>query len=239
MGRLLPLLAVLAVAALACESDDLVSADIVSTVPWSGPGAETENYRVLDDDGDEAGSLEMTIEPAGSGEVRLGQAFDFPANGFTNDAAVVADAETLQPRSARFEIRGPEGDLTCEAEYGESEVTVHRVGEDGERSDTLDVPQFAYDSWSDLFVWRTLEFSEGYEVEYTDILSCTLDRTQKLGVKLKVKERKELTVPAGDFETWHLEISSGGGDQDAWYTADDERRLVRYDNGSEVFELVE
>jgi hypothetical protein len=227
----------------ACTSQDLKSTDIVSQIPWSGPAGVSDSYRVLDDDETEVGTLEMTIQAAGpdltTGEVILGQFFDFPDKGFTNEASVVADAQTLQPISTRFQIIGPEGDLTCTAEYEDSQVTVERVGEDDTRTDTLDVPAISYDSWSDLFLWRTIEFTEGYSVEYTDILSCTLDRTQKLGVTLTVKEREEITVPAGDFDTWRLEIDSGGGTQTAWYTADDAHRLVRYDNGREVFELTD
>jgi len=232
--RLLLPLALLA--GFACTTSDLVSNDIVAGMPWVGP--ETSKYRVLDDD-KEVGTLRMTIEEEGGDSLRLGQAFDFPDKGFVNKATVVVDAASLQPQSTSYRIEGPEGNLQCDAEYDGSKATVHRVGEDGARTDELDVPRVAYDSWSDLLLWRTIEFSNGYSVEYTDILSCTLDRTQKLGVKLTVKDREEVTVPAGTFEAWRLEVDSGGETQKAWFTTDAERRLVKYDNGRQVFELVE
>ncbi len=219
----------------ACTTNGLVSNDIVANIPWDGP--ETSLYRVLDDDDKEVGTLTMTIEEEGSDALTLGQFFDFPDRAFTNEASVVAHADSLQPISASYRIKGPEGDLQCDAEYARSTVTVDRVGEDGERTDELDIPRVAYDSWSDLFLWRTIEFSKGYSVEYTDILSCTLDRTQKLGVTLTVKDREDIAVPAGNFETWRLEIDSGGKTQKAWFTTDKEHRLVKYDNGRETFEL--
>jgi hypothetical protein len=218
----------------ACTSQDLKSTDIVEEIPWSVP--EEAVYRVLDDEDEEVGTLTMTIEPDDDG-LFLRQFFDFPDAGFTNDASVLVDPEDLHPISVSFQIQGPEGDLMCAAAYTDGEVTVERVGEDDTRTDTLDVPAIAYDSWSDLFLWRTIAFAEDYTVEYTDILSCTLDRTQKLGVTLTVGEREEIEVPAGSFETWRLEIESGGAEQTAWYTTDRDRRLVRYDNGREVFEL--
>ncbi|MEO7666012.1 MAG: hypothetical protein ABIU97_03160 [Dehalococcoidia bacterium] len=236
--RRLILLAVLGLTLLsACESQSLTSTDIVEDIPWSPP--ESDNYRVLDDSGDEVGTLTTTIESADNGALSLRQDFDFPDAGFVNSAEVIVDEDSVQPRSVSFQIQGPEGDLMCGAAYVDGKVIAERVGEDETRTDELAVPQIAYDSWSDLFLWRTIAFAEGYSVEYTDILSCTLDRTQKLGVTLKVAEREEIEVPAGTFETWRLEIESGGAGQTAWYATDESRRLIKYDNGREVFELTE
>ena len=181
--RRLILLAVLGLVLLsACESQSLTSTDIVEDIPWSPPAFD--NYRVLDDSGDEVGTLTTTIESADNGALSLRQDFDFPDAGFTNAAEVIVDEDSVQPRSVSFQIQGPEGDLMCGAAYVDGKVIAERVGEDETRTDELAVPQIAYDSWSDLFLWRTIAFAEGYSVEYTDILSCTLDRTQKLGVTL-------------------------------------------------------
>lgn len=238
MRRLLALSTLAALAFAACTSEDsLTSAAIVGEIPWRGP--ETEEYRVLDSDDDPVGTLELSIEEEGAGAWRFSQSFDFPDRGFTNDAEVVVDGATLQPESSSFVIEGPEGDFDCEAEYTTGRVNMHRIGEDGERDDTLTIPNIAYDSWGDLFVWRTIEFAEGYEKEYTDILACTLSRPDKIGVSLKIEEREEIDVPAGTFETWHLEIDSGGETQHAWYTTNDAHILVKYDNGETTFELTD
>jgi hypothetical protein len=45
-------------------------------------------------------------------------------------------------------------------------------------------------------------------------------------------------VPAGTFEAWRLEIRSEDGSQEAWYADTATRPLVRYDNGSLMFELL-
>jgi len=233
----LPSLALLALAAVGCEAgSSLTSNDIVSTIPWEVP--EVRHYRVLDDEDEEVGTLDMSIEEQGPGNVRLTQYFDFPEAGFINEAVVIADAGTLEPLNTSFDIEGPDGNLSCDASYTGAEVVVDRRGEDGERTDDLDVPAFAYDSWSDLFLWRTIAFSPGYDERYTDILACTLDRTQKIGVGLEVVDEEEVTVPAGTFEAWKLEIDSGGANQRAWFAKDDVLTLVKYDNGRETFELL-
>lgn len=231
--------AVLAVLAFAgCETtQSLTSNDIVDTIPWEA--GETTEYRVLDKDNanEEVGTLEMSVTEVSGGRVKLTQAFDFPGEGFTNLAEVVASADELIPSSSHFRIDGPDGTLDCEASYADASVSVHRVGEDGERTDEIDVPQIAYDSWADLFLWRTIPFTPGLDLEYTDILACTLDRTQRLGIELDVKDKENVTVPAGTFEAWEVEVKSGGQTQKAWYSTGDSHIMVKYDNGSEIFEL--
>ena len=222
----------------ACETtQSLTSNDVVDTIPWEI--GETTEYRVLDkdDDKEEVGAMVMSIEEASQGQVLLTQAFDFPERGFTNLAEVVASADELIPSSSHFRIDGPDGVLDCQASYSDTDVTVNRVGEDDERTDTIDIPQISYDSWADLFLWRTIPFASDLDLEYTDVLACTLDRTQRLGVELNVQERQEVTVPAGTFESWHIEIDSGGQTQDAWYSTDSTHFLVKYDNDDVVFEL--
>ncbi|MEX0681949.1 MAG: DUF3108 domain-containing protein [Dehalococcoidia bacterium] len=221
----------------ACSGgDSVVSRDVVDQIPW--PETETATYRVLNDDAKEVGTMVLTVEPGEEGETVLRQHFDFPETGFTNDAEVVVDSAELQPRSSRFQIDGPEGVLDCEATYEGSEVKVHRVGEDGARDDTLDVPSVAHDSWSDLFVWRTITFSQGFDTAYTDMLSCVLAKPQRLEIKLDVTGSEEVEVPFGTFEAWRVEIEAGR-DQKAWFTTDDAHILVRYDNGEQVFELTD
>ena len=236
----LPLLALLAFAAACSGDDNIESNDIVTDIPdWSAPGVW--HYQVTDNDNDDevVGTLEMTVEVGDNNTTTFRQYFEFPDRDFINAATVVVDSETLQPQSTDFLIHGPEGNLACGAEYGTGEVNVHRVGEDGERDDSVDVPHNYYDSWSDLFVWRTLDFSEDFEIDYADVLSCTLDRTQLIGVGLEVTDIEEIEVPAGTYEAWHLRIDSGGETQDAWYTTDDSHTLIRYDNGEITFELTD
>lgn len=223
--------------ATACAgTEEITSRNIIKTIPWDVP--ETTKYRVLDEDDKEAGTANFKIETAEAG-VRLTQHFDFPSRGFINDAQVVADAQTLEPVTTRFVIDGPDGRFTCEAAYDSGTVTVHRSGQDGERDDTLDLPEVFYDSWTDLFLWRTIDFSEDFETEYGDTLACTLDRTQKQNITLKVLQQESITTPLGTYETWHLEIESGGKTQDAWYTIDALHLLVKYDNGEQTFEIIQ
>jgi len=230
------LLALLLIATACAGTETITSRNIITAIPWDVP--ETTKYRVLDKDDLEVGTATFKIETAETG-LHFTQHYDFPSRAFVNDAQVVADAQTLEPVTTRYVIDGPDGRITCEAAYASGKVTVHRTGQDTERDDTLDLPDVFYDSWTDLFLWRTIDYSEGFETEYGDILACTLDRTQKQNITLKVLQQESITTPLGRYDTWHLEIESGGKTQDAWYTIDPLHLLVKYDNGEQTFELIQ
>jgi hypothetical protein len=49
-------------------------------------------------------------------------------------------------------------------------------------------------------------------------------------VTIRVAEREDITVPAGTFQAWRLEIESSPGDVVAWIADTTERQLLRYEN---------
>ena len=220
---------------LACGGETIVLSgrDVVSTIPWTPP--ETARYRLLD--GDKVrGSGVLSIEAEGDTLI-FRQRFEFPDQEITDDISVLTDALSLRPRSVERVIDGPEGERRCQVEYAGGVAIVEQRSEKDERTDRLGVPARSYDSWSDLFLWRTLAFAADYEATYSDILTCSLAKPQLLSVALKVKGVETVSVPAGTFQAWRLEIRSGGRTQKAWYADDAARTLVRYDNGDLVFEL--
>ena len=237
--RWLLLILMPAVLLVACSDDsgELVARDIVSEIPWTATG-EKATYRLLQ--GDEVkgtGVLAIGSPIEGGGPLRLQQSFEIPEENITDEVSVSVDFETLRPLAVARVIDGPEGKRECQASYSERRVVIDQKAGQDERKDELDVPAEHYESWSDLFLWRTIEFFEGNEVKYVDVLSCSLAKPDLLSIVLKVKEIEEVTVPAGTFQAWRLEIRSGGRTQKAWYADDARRTLVRYDNGDLVFEL--
>ncbi len=226
----------LVLGAISCSgggSSTLSGSDVLGPIPWAVP--ETATYRLMDGK-DEIGSGVLTIGQQGQ-NLLFSQKFEIPKERITDEVAVVADAGTLAPASVTRRISGPEGDRTCQATYQGRTVTVEQKSKESQRTDRLDVPVRSYDTWTDLFLWRTLAFEAGFEARYSDVLTCSLAKPDVLSVVLKVKKRETVEVPAGRFEAWKLEIRSGGGTQKAWYEVNPPHRLVRYDNGQLVFEL--
>jgi hypothetical protein len=224
---------VVALAACSAEQAEPSDRDVVSQIPWAAP--ETARYRLLQGE-DVRGSGVLTIRSQ-DGAVALAQSFQFPDQEITDDVIVLADPATLNPQRTERVIDGPEGERICEAEYADNTVTVDQRAEDAERTDEFAIPARRYDTWLDLFLWRTIEFRMGFEIVYSDVLTCSLSQPEVLIVGLEVKGLDEISVPAGRFQAWRVEIRSGGHTQKAWYAEDPVRTLLRYDNGDLVFEL--
>jgi len=140
-------------ALLACteDSEPLVANEIVSGIPWGE--SEVTTYRVTQDDIE--GECVLSIEEDGA-NVSLAQACE--GEGFTDVVSFVADAGTLRPVTTHRRITGPDGEVTCEAAYDGSSVTVRWISPDDERENDLAVPEPCYDTWGDLFLWRTIAF---------------------------------------------------------------------------------
>lgn len=229
-GALLLLALVVLAAACADGSRDLVGHEVVKQVPWTGP--ETARYRVTQ--GDLEGTGVLSIEPR-DGELLLRQ--EFQGGEFRDRVSAVVDAATMRPRRVSRVIEGPDGTRECRGDYEGGVVVVEdRSGEDV-RTDELDVPSPSYDSWTDIFLWRTVQFVPGFEVSYVDVRACKLAKPELISVTLKVVGREEVEVPAGTFQTWRVEIRTGGRTQKAWFADLPEKTLVRYDNGFQLFEL--
>ena len=221
--------------AAACSDDSspvIGNTEVVSQIPWVGP--EVARYHITQDDVEGTGIL---VLEESDGVLVLSQSFDVPEEGVTDTIVVEVDPDTIRPLTVSRVIDGPDGVRICDATYTTSSVTIDQVGEDEGRTDVLDVPDQSFDTWADLFLWRTLDFRLGLKVSYRDVLSCSLAKPEVLTVGLIVKGFETITVPAGTYDTWRLEIDSGGGTQDAWFADDVSRVLVKYDNDLQVWEL--
>ncbi len=234
------LLAPILLALVACAGDDgaTIAGDgvLLSDIPWSVP--EKTSYRLYSDN-EEIGSAELAIEAGQQGADRFVQRFEFPGRQISDEVGVDANAATLAPAAATRVVNSPDGRRTWDVTYGASTVTVLQEDADDERTDTIDIPRTSYDTWTDLFLWRTIDFKEGYEVKYEAVVTADFAKPDVISIVLKVTGLETVTVPAGTFEAWRLEIRSGGRTQKAWIANDEQRTLVRYDNTGLVFELEE
>ena len=218
----------------ACSTgdSDRPTSDIVSTIPW--PAQEEATYRLLEDD-EVIGSAILSTTVEGE-RLLMDFVFNFPDRGFRDEVAAVVDSKTLKPISVERVLSGPEGDRAWSVSYTSSSAVVLQKSEDDERTDTLALPVHAYDSWTDLLLWRTIDFKEGLEARYNDVATAIF-RPARETVSLEVKELTQVEVPAGSFSAWRLNFRTNGPEHSAWYGTGEGRPLVRYDNGDLIFEL--
>lgn len=224
--------------AIACAPrEELITQDIVTTIPW--PDNEEAHYTLFDRTGEEQlGSGILSAERQGDRytlELRYAGEGDTASD--TDDATLLVNAQTLKPISLERQLVQDDEQAGLRAEYDDVEgvVNITEVKDNGdERLVPLRVKEHHYDNDSSLFLWRTIDFQEGYVAHYRTVI--TGNRTQ-IVVTLAVKRKEQITVPAGTFETWRVEIHAGDVHQVAWVADTPQRPLVQYDNSRQLFRL--
>jgi len=97
------------------------------------------------------------------------------------------------------------------------------------------VPDFAYDNDTSLFLWRSLPYEVGWEGTYITIIT---NRRSRQRVHLAAVRREIVSIAAGQFSAWRLEIRTSNARQIAWYADTPRHELLRYDNDRGlIFEL--
>lgn len=207
--------------------------DIVDSIPW--PDEERAEYVLVDrGSGEEEGRGVLSVTRQ-DGQFELSLRFE---NGEASDESMVlVDATTAKPISVRRELIDPNQQVIITGEYDvdESVITITETRNDEEpRTIPLRLEENYYDNDSSLFLWRTIPFREGYEVSYRTVLA---NQGAQQVLTVEVTGREEITVPAGTFQAWRIEIKEV--DQIVWYADTPERFLVQYDNSVQLLQLVE
>lgn len=245
--------------AAACSTlEDPETRDIVEGVPFVA--GEELTYTLFEGD-DEIGTTVLSVAEGDGGELVLTQRSS-DGDGNVDEASVTVEAETLKP------IRGTRN-ITDEVQRNVAESCYQIAGEnrcDEEdlnaddcdagivvrieeqifeppdestpsvpRRAPLCVPEHAYDNDTSLFIWRAIAFEEGYSANYKTVLTGTRRiQTVRIEVIGTVSE-----TPVGEGEAWLVDISADGKRQRAWFSTDDEHRMLAYQNEAFTFELVE
>jgi hypothetical protein len=236
------------------------TADIVSVIPWGA--SEERTYRLYSGD-DEIGKTTLTVERVeadGSDDFfRMTQRSE-DDEGNLDTATVDVETDSLKPLAGIREIVDADrrevaascyeyvGGHSCDeidaAECDDGiivgiEERVYEPPDEEEpdipRRAPMCVPEHSYDNDTSLFIWRTIAFEERFEINYTAVLTGVRD-TQT--VRISVLDRVD-TTPIGERDAWYVQITGDGKNQYAWFSADDERVLLAYQNDDFTFELME
>jgi len=186
-------------------------------------------YVLKDKKGNVVGHEILSIATDGS-STDMTQSFD-DGKGATDVSTVTADSQTLKPQKATRKIENPKDKRELESTYSEAGVLI----KDGDKQSGLKIPVHSYDNDSSLFLWRTLDFKDGYKGAYVTIIT---NRRTTQDVTLKVVGKETVKTAAGDFTAWRLEIEGENATQKAWFADTPTRPLVKYDNDRGlIFEL--
>jgi len=222
------LVALLALAACASQTQPPAKVDL--KVPW--PDHESVSYVIQDQTGKQLGTAEMQVAKEGE-QYTLRHAYEI---GSTKDTmAVQVRASDLKPIGEHREINQPNGTVVIDTSYRDGKLSVKAKTPDGkEQSAETDVPADAYDNDEALFFWRTLPYADGFKFTYTNIVAANVLKPQ---ATLSVVGREKVSVPAGEYDCWKVQLEAGQAKQTLWYAVAAPHYLVKYDNTATVFLL--
>lgn len=235
---LAPVLAVFVLAG-CYPTNDVETTDVVTTIPW-GDHEEAE-YILLDRDGkDEIGTGTLIVDR--NEEDQFEFQINFEGESGSDLASVLVDANTLKPIFVQRERHVDSEDSLTEGEYtvdedGDPILDIRTVENGNERTVPMRLDkEHYYDNEASLFIWRTIPFAADYEVSYHSVLAVAGSIQT---ITLRVRREEEITVPAGTFQTWRVEIKTSDRRQEAWFSTDPSHVMVQYDNSFQLFKLTD
>lgn len=232
------ILGVVALILAACGSPK-VQPLILNPEPWAD--GETSVYRIIDRKGEPAGTMSIFLEygPLRSGEEGWTVRREIDAQGETEIAAVEAIPDRLLPQHAMLVRTSPDGTERVETTYDGGQIDMRlTTARNNTTYQRTTAPSDARDQRTTLLLARMLPLAKGYATRFNSFLPVAerLDR-----VILRVLKREEVTVPAGTFDAWLVELDTGDSKTKAWIGVDPPHPLVKYVDGRNgaTFELVE
>lgn len=128
------------------------------------------------------------------------------------------------------------GSAKVEATYGASEVVVQTSESGGAPTEKkLARPPFALDNDQSLETQRAFPLADGFTATYENVVTRA---PTVAAIRVSVVGSETITVPAGQFETWHLKMAGGGKPHDAWYAKAPPHLMIRYVNTGSGSELM-
>ncbi len=218
----------------------------VSFYPGALDHTETYDYRAVNRAGDNVGSVHCTVRPVSAAlelnckrqvqgyEIQVGSS-TWIDNTNTAEWTVRWDAGTMQLDGYTYKVQFDNGGGYHSEVNGQQLITIN----DGK---TLSAERAAELFVEEEWPWRggnmILSPGENRMINFGRLLQWdnATNASQPVVTEelLRMQVGETLKVPAGEFSTVKVSI---GGKSTAWYTLNDPRRLVRYDDGINFYEL--
>jgi len=214
------LAALLAAAASGCRAEE---EPLVLSAPWDD--GEVSRLEVLAaDTGTEIAGWVITMAAAPDGGWVI--TTEMSAPGMTEVSSVHVRAADLLPLSIDYELESAQAQATYTGLYGEEDLVITATVNGEAQSPTVKLPEPPYfDNEQVVPTLRAMPLAEGWETALNIVGSKSATKGR---ITVKVAGREEVTVPAGTFDCWKVELV--GMEQAAWISVDPPHQLVRYEN---------
>jgi hypothetical protein len=149
-------------------------------------------------------------------------------------AEMMVNAKTLEPIGEKKTIKKSNTNADITTSYKNGKLDISAVVNGKTTNASIDVPSNAIDNDQLLMTLEALPFAKGYKANFVVIVA---QDALKVNTTVTVLSQEKIDVPAGSFETWHVEIQAGQSKQNAWYQVAAPHALVQYDNGTNRMRL--
>ncbi len=196
----------------------------LGAAPWQD--GEQAVYNVLDKNGSSVGTSTFAFKSDGGAWVL---STHDALSSVDQGATIHIDAQTLRPLSIEKTIKAQGTDATVSATYpaGAGRLPIMAVVNGKNKSAAVDVPANLLDNDQLLMTLRAAPLAEGYQASFVNVVVAN---ATKINTTVRVLGSETVTVPAGTFDAWKVELSFGGTQQTAWYEQAAPHRLVQYQN---------
>jgi len=177
-------------------------------------------------------SANQTRTDAGQDVWRMTTRRYIALNGSQGVSSVDVNLEDFRPLTSRF-MHTILGDTTATYSPNQVEIITATKGEDTTNTIELDVP--VYDNEQAIYLIRRLPLEVGYK---TTLPIMATFGGQRLDIPLTVLEKETLTVPAGEFECYKVDLLiQNVVHQTMWFSTDDKHQPVKLNADGIVGEL--
>ncbi len=202
--------------------------------PWQ-PG-EASRYRLLDNGADAGSALYAVAAETIDGSAGWAFRRETSGAGGAEIVAVLMGAQGFRPSAAFFRITDATGSEAVNATYGSGgqvdlELISKRQVTTYERKS---VPTDTRDQRSLPLIVRALPLAQGYATQINTFLPYT-GRLERYTVR--VRGREQVSVPAGTFDAWNVELDNGSRSVHYWIGVDPPHPLVKIEDANIVYEL--
>jgi len=202
---------------------------LFNPAPWQS--GEQHAFAVTDIDGKSAGIATYTIsdgqndagEPLWVIERMVNTQGDQEIN-----TVKVSDAG-FRPQSSYLERTSAEGAESVDAQYNSGQVDMTlKTRQSNVSLLRAQIPSDARETATLPMLVRALPLAQGYATQINSYLpiASLLDR-----VTVKVSGEEEITVPAGAYKTWVVELDTGNAQSKAWVAQTAPYPLIQYIDG--------
>lgn len=211
----------------------------LGALPWRA--GETSSYQITDSNGAAAGTARYTITAGEPQSNASGWTIlrEIAAQGVQEVLTTQVDKDDLRPSTSRLTRTSSQGTETEKVTYTSDGVDIELTSVMSVTTNQhIAVPSDARVESTVLPLVRALPLAANYATRLNSFSPATgsLDRVTVSAVK-----EEAVTVPAGTFNTWQVQLDIGNSKTKAWIGRDAPHPLVKYIDGRNggTFELSE